>query len=231
MKLVLFDIDGTLLASEGAGKRAVTRALKEIFGSSGPEDYHYDGKTDPQIVRELMKLDGKDDKAIDNRMPAVLNLYIENLNYELRAPDKKPPRALAGVAELLDALEARHDVVLGLLTGNIERGARMKLDAVGIDFTRFRVGAYGSDHERRPQLPAIARERCRRQTGAFLNGADVVVIGDTPDDLQCGRSIGASAFGVATGRFSVADLLEHKPVEAFEDLSDTEDVLDAILRW
>ena len=79
MKLVLFDIDGTLLASEGAGKRAITRALKEIFGSSGPDDYHYDGKTDPQIVRELMKLDGKDDKAIDNRMPAVLNLYIENL--------------------------------------------------------------------------------------------------------------------------------------------------------
>ena len=229
MKLVLFDIDGTLLASEGAGKRAITRALKEIFGSSGPDDYHYDGKTDPQIVRELMKLDGKDDKAIDTRMPAVLNLYIENLNYELRAPDRKAPRTLAGVGKLLDALEARSDVVLGLLTGNIERGARLKLDAVGIEFSRFRVGAYGSDHERRPQLPAIARERCRRQTGAFLNGADVVVIGDTPDDLQCGRSIGASAFGVATGRFSVSELLEHKPVAAFEDLSDTEDVLEAIL--
>jgi phosphoglycolate phosphatase len=229
VKLVLFDIDGTLLASEGAGKRAITRALKDIFGSSGPDDYHYDGKTDPQIVRELMKLDGKDDKAIDNRMPAVLNLYIENLNYELRAPDRKAPRTLAGVGTLLDALEARSDVVLGLLTGNIERGARLKLDAVGIEFSRFRVGAYGSDHERRPQLPAIARERCRRQTGAFLNGADVVVIGDTPDDLQCGRSIGASAFGVATGRFSVPELLEHKPVAAFEDLSDTEDVLEAIL--
>ena len=229
MKLVLFDIDGTILASEGAGKRAITRALKDVFGSTGPDDYHYDGKTDPQIVRELMKLDGKDDKAIDNRMPAVLNLYIENLNYELRAPDRKAPRALVGVGKLLDALEARSDVILGLLTGNIERGARLKLDSVGIEFSRFRVGAFGSDHERRPQLPAIARERCRRQTGAFLNGADVVVIGDTPDDLQCGRSIGASAFGVATGRFSVPQLLEHKPVAAFEDLSDTEDVLEAIL--
>jgi len=229
VKLVLFDIDGTILASEGAGKRAITRALKEIFGSTGPDDYHYDGKTDPQIVRELMKLDGKDDKAIDNRMPAVLNLYVENLNYELRAPDRKAPRALAGVGKLLDALEARSDVILGLLTGNIERGARLKLDSVGIEFSRFRVGAFGSDHERRPQLPAIARERCRRQTGAFLNGTDVVVIGDTPDDLLCGRSIGASAFGVATGRFSVPQLLEHKPVAAFEDLSDTEDVLEAIL--
>ena len=228
MKLVLFDIDGTLLASEGAGKRAITRALTEIFGSAGPDDYHYDGKTDPQIVRELMKLDGKDDKVIDARMPAVLNLYLENLNYELRAPDRKAPRQLAGVGKLLDALEARSDVVLGLLTGNVERGARLKLDAVGIEFSRFRVGAFGSDHERRPQLPAIARERCRRQTGAFLNGADVVVIGDTPDDLQCGRSIGATAFGVATGRFSVPQLLEHKPAAAFEDLSDTEDVLEAI---
>jgi phosphoglycolate phosphatase len=229
VKLVLFDIDGTILASEGAGKRAITRALKDIFGSTGPDDYHYDGKTDPQIVRELMKLDGKDDKAIDNRMPAVLNLYIENLSYELRAPDRKAPRALTGVGKLLDALEARSDVILGLLTGNIERGARLKLDSVGIEFSRFRVGAFGSDHERRPQLPAIARERCRRQTGAFLNGSDVVVIGDTPDDLQCGRSIGASAFGVATGRFSVPELLEHKPVAAFDDLSDTEDVLEAIL--
>ena len=229
MKLVLFDIDGTLLATEGAGKRAITRALKEVFGSSGPDDYHYDGKTDPQIVRELMKLDGLDDKTIDKRMPAVLNLYVENLHYELRAPDRKAPRTLAGVGKLLDALEARTDVILGLLTGNIERGARLKLDCVGIEFSRFRVGAFGSDHERRPQLPAIARERCRRQTGAFLNGSDVVVIGDTPDDLQCGRSIGASAFGVATGRYSVPELLEHKPVAAFEDLSDTEDVLEAIL--
>lgn len=228
MKLVLFDIDGTLLATEGAGKRAVTRALKEVFGSTGPEDYHFDGKTDPQIVRELMKLEGKDDKSIDNRMPAVLNLYVENLNYELRAPDKTPPRTLNGVTELLDAIEARGDAVLGLLTGNIERGARMKLDAVGIDFTRFRVGAYGSDHERRPQLPAIARERCRRQTGAFLNGPDVVVIGDTPDDIQCGRSIGASAIGVATGRFSVTQLLEHRPAAALENLTDTQAVLNTI---
>lgn len=230
MKLVLFDIDGTLIATEGAGKRAVTRALQDTFGSTGPADYHFDGKIDPQIVRELMRLAGIDDKSIDAKMHRLLNLYIENLNYELRAPDKAPPRALSGVPELLDALEQRADVILGLLTGNIERGARMKLDAVGIEFTRFRVGAYGSDHERRPHLPAIARERCRRQTGAFLNGADVVVIGDTPDDLQCGRGIGASAIGVATGRFSVEQLMEFKPAAAFDDLSDTSAVLDAILR-
>lgn len=230
MKLVLFDIDGTLIATEGAGKRAVTRALKDVFGSTGPQDYHFDGKTDPQIVRELMKLDGVDDKTIDAKMHRLLNVYIENLNYELRAPDKTPPRTLSGVTELLDTLEARSDVVIGLLTGNIERGARMKLDAVGIDFSRFRVGAFGSDHERRPQLPAIARERCRRQTGAFVQGAQVVVIGDTPDDMTCGRALGAQAIGVATGRFSVPQLMEHRPIAAFEDLSDTQTVLEAILR-
>jgi phosphoglycolate phosphatase-like HAD superfamily hydrolase len=177
-----------------------------------------------------MRLDGVDDKSIDAKMHRLLNLYVENLGYELRAPDKTPPRVLDGVNELLDALESNSDVILGLLTGNIERGARMKLDAVGIEFTRFRVGAYGSDHERRPQLPAIARERCRRQTGVFLNGAEVVVIGDTPDDLQCGRSIGASAIGVATGRFSVDQLMEHRPAAAFPDLTDTQAVLDVILR-
>lgn len=230
MKLVLFDIDGTLIATEGAGKRAVTRALKDVFGSTGPEDYHFDGKTDPQIVRELMKLDGVDDKTIDAKMHRLLNVYIENLTYELRAPDKPRPRTLSGVPELLDALEARSDVVMGLLTGNIERGARMKLDAVGIEFSRFRVGAFGSDHERRPQLPAIARERCRRQTGAFVQGAQVVVVGDTPDDMTCGRALGAQAIGVATGRFSVPQLMEHRPIAAFEDLSDTQAVLEAILR-
>lgn len=230
MKLVLFDIDGTLVATEGAGKRAVMRALKDVFGSTGPEDYAFDGKTDPQIVRELMKLDGVDDKTIDAKMHRLLNLYIENLTYELRAPDKPRPRALSGVPDLLDALEARSDVVIGLLTGNIERGARMKLDAVGIEFSRFRVGAFGSDHERRPQLPAIARERCRRQTGAFVQGAQVVVIGDTPDDMTCGRALGAQAIGVATGRFSVPQLMEHRPIAAFEDLSDTQTVLEAILR-
>jgi phosphoglycolate phosphatase len=228
VKLVLFDIDGTLLLSDGAGRRAIHRALREVFGSTGPSDHHFDGKTDPQIVRELMRLAGHDDERIDADMTRLLNRYVECLHEELAAPGYTP-YALPGVPQLLDALEASPDVILGLLTGNLEVGARAKLQAVGLDPRRFRVGAYGSDHERRPELPAIARERTRQQLGHDVTGASIVVIGDTPADLTCGRSLGASAIGVATGRHSVEELSRHQPLAVFEDLSDTEAVTRVIL--
>lgn len=228
MKLVLFDIDGTLLLSDGAGRRAIQRALHEVYGSTGPADHHFDGKTDPQIVRELMQLAGHGDERIDAGMQALLARYVECLHEELGTPGRRA-YTLPGVPDLLDALEARSEVVLGLLTGNIEQGARAKLEAVGLAFDRFRIGAYGSDHEHRPELPAIARARAMGTLGVDVRGGAIVVIGDTPADLTCGRSLGASAIGVATGRYSVNDLLSHDPVAAFEDLSDTAAVLRAIL--
>ena len=228
MKLVLFDIDGTLLRSDGAGRRAVTRALREVFGSTGPGDYWFDGKTDPQIVRDLMRLDGHDDARIDADMRRLLDRYVQFLNEELTAPGFRAS-PLPGIPELLDALEAREDVILGLLTGNIEPGARAKLNAVGIEPARFRVGAFGSDHEHRPELPAIAQRRTREALGVHVEGPAMVVIGDTPADVTCGKSLGARAIGVATGRFSVEELLAHDPVAAFPDLTRTDDVLDVIL--
>lgn len=229
MKLVLFDIDGTLLRSDGAGKRAIHRALLEVFGATGPADYPFDGKTDKQIVRELMRLEGHGDEHIDASMQRLLDLYVRYLHEELAAPTKRA-HLLPGVAELLDVLESRDDIILGLLTGNLEQGARAKLEAVGVAFERFRVGAFGSDHEHRPELPAIARTRTFGQIGVDITGKAMVVIGDTPADLTCGRSLGASAIGVATGRYSVEELLEHDPVAAFRDLADTDAVLRAILR-
>jgi phosphoglycolate phosphatase len=133
------------------------------------------------------------------------------------------------VPQLLDALDATPNVIVGLLTGNLEVGARAKLRAVGLDFQRFRVGAFGSDHEHRPQLPAIARERTKQQLGVDVTGDAIVVIGDTPADLTCGKSLGASAIGVATGRHSVEDLLRHEPLAVFKDLSDTAAVTRVIL--
>ena len=228
MKLVLFDIDGTILLTDGAGKRAIHRALVEVFGGTGPDDHLFGGKTDPQIVRELMRLDGHGDSHIDEHMRTLLDLYVTYLEEELRA-HPAGITIMPGIRELLDALDARDDIVLGLLTGNLEAGARAKLTAAAIDPDLFRVGAYGSDHELRGELPAVAQRRARDELGVHVTGQDVVVIGDTPADLTCGLAIGARAIGVATGHYSVDDLRQHEAAAIFQDLSCTEDVVRVIL--
>jgi phosphoglycolate phosphatase len=228
VKLVLFDIDGTILLTDGAGKRAIHRALIDVYGGTGPEDHRFDGKTDPQIVRELMRLAGHADDHIDAGMQRLLDTYVGYLEDELRV-GAAGVEVMPGVCELLDALDGRDDIVLGLLTGNLEAGARAKLVAAQIDFSRFRVGAYGSDHETRGELPAVAQKRARHDLGLDIVGRDVVVIGDTPADLQCGNGIGASAIGVATGHYSVDDLRQYPALAVFEDLSATDEVVRTIL--
>jgi phosphoglycolate phosphatase len=227
-RLVLFDIDGTLLWSDGAGRRAIHRALIEVFGETGPEDHRFDGKTDPQIVRELMRGAGHEDTLIDERMDPLFARYVTCLREELQDPAHQAV-TLPGVLELLDKLAARDDVTLGLLTGNLVEGARAKLEAVGIDPQMFAVGAYGTDHELRPELPAIAQRRAREMLGLDVHGSQIVIIGDTPADVQCGRAIGARAIGVATGRYSTDELAAHGAVAVFTDLKQTDAVIDAIL--
>jgi phosphoglycolate phosphatase-like HAD superfamily hydrolase len=230
VKLVLFDIDGTIMLSAGAGNRAVRRALVEVFGESGPERHRFDGKTDPQIVRELMSIAGHGDEHIEARMPVLFERYLAYLNEELDVSAAAGGiRVMPGIFELLDALEERTDVVLGLLTGNLAEGARAKLSAAGIDPDRFRVGAYGSDHELRGELPAVAQRRAREQLGLNFSGRDIVVIGDTPADLHCGVAIGCRAIGVATGMYSLDDLRSHRPAAVFENLADTPAVVHAIM--
>ena len=226
--IALFDLDGTLLWSDGAGRRALQAALTEVFGGTGPSDHRFDGKTDKQIVRELMTAAGHDRAVIDAGMERVISLYVTELHRALRDP-AHPPQRLPGVLELLDALERRDDVVLGVLTGNVAEGADAKLRAVGIDPSRFKVTAYGSDHEDRPELPPIARRRAIELLGEASAGERFVVIGDTPADMTCGRGIGARAIGVATGRYAVAELLSHGAYAAFPDLSDTRAVVAAIV--
>jgi len=227
-RLVLFDIDGTILWTDGAGRRAVFQALEEHFGKSGPGEHRFDGKTDPQIVRELMRHAGVSDGDIEARLDLVLDRYLALLRDEL-ASVEHGQHVFPGVRELLDALEARDDVVLGLLTGNIRHGAHAKLSAVGIDPARFVVGAFGSDHHERHELPEIARRRAERALGLPVAGTDLVVIGDTPADVACGVSIGARAIGVATGRYSVDELSACDAAAVFPDLSDTAAVVRAIL--
>jgi phosphoglycolate phosphatase len=228
MRLVLFDIDGTLLNSEGLGKASMQRALAEVFGSPGNPSYRYDGKTDKQIVRDVMRLEGHSDEHIDSRMETLILLYLEGLRTGAGS-GKFKVRPHEGVLELLDALESRDDVVLGLLTGNVESGARVKLTAAGIDPDRFRVNAFGSDHEHRPQLPAIAQRRASEVLGLDIAGERMIVIGDTPADIECGRSLGARAIGVATGHYTVEQLEAHNPYAAFPSLGDTAKLLETIL--
>jgi phosphoglycolate phosphatase-like HAD superfamily hydrolase len=228
MRLVLFDIDGTLLNSGGMGRAAMQRALGAVFGSPGHPSYRYDGKTDKQIVRDTMRLEGHSDEHIDARMENLIGIYLDGLRTGVKS-GKFHVRPLEGVVEILDALEAREDVVLGLLTGNVEPGARVKLSAAGIDPDRFRINAFGSDHEDRPRLPAIAQRRASETLGLDIAGERVIVIGDTPADIDCGRALGARAIGVASGHYTVEQLQAHAPYAAFPSLRDTAKVFETIL--
>ena len=225
--LILFDIDGTLLSTNGAARRAFHRGLLEVYGTAGPIATHaFDGKTDPQIARELLRAAGLTDAAIERGFPALWQAYLRELAAELALPGQQTT-VYPGVPELLDALEALGDrVIVGLLTGNIEPGAQIKLSAAGLA-GRFRVGAYGSDREQREALPPIAVERVRALTGREVRGREIVIIGDTPYDVTCGRSLGVRALGVATGRHDVATLAAAGADAVFPDLSDTA----ALLAW
>jgi phosphoglycolate phosphatase-like HAD superfamily hydrolase len=227
MRLVCFDIDGTLLHSHGAGRRAIQAALEEVLGSAGLiDEFRFDGRTDGEIVRRLAEGAGyaPDDALVER----VLERYVALLVVELEGPGHRTT-VYPGILELLDALERRGDCVLGLLTGNVVDGARLKLRSAGIDPARFRVGAFGSDHHVRSELPALARERAEALLGHPVRGADVVIIGDTPADMTCGRGIGARAIGVGTAAYAPAELLAHGAHAAFHDLADTARVVEAIV--
>lgn len=232
MKLLLFDIDGTLLWTDGAGRRAIHRALVEELGAAGPiEGFRFDGKTDPQIVQELLALAGHPDACDAARVDAVCRRYVELLRAELAKPTQVT-RLMAGVGDLLAALEpheATGRALVGLLTGNLEAGAALKLASAGIEPRRFAVGAYGSDSPRRADLPEIAARRAAALTGHAFRGADLVIVGDTPEDVACGHPIGACAVAVATGFFDVRALRAAGATHVFESLTDTAAVVDALL--
>ena len=226
-RLILFDIDGTLLSADDAGKRAIRGAMLEVFGATGPINrYSFAGRTDPEIVRDLLRADGFDDAEIDAGLPALWFLYTERLQrevHELRV------HALPGVPALVQRIEKTGgEMVLGLLTGNIMAGAQIKVDAAGLGFRRFRVGAYGSDHHDRPALPAIAVERARELTGVDFAGKEIVIIGDTPKDVACGAHLGVRTLAVATGSHPLDELAATGADHVFADLSDVDAVFSAI---
>jgi phosphoglycolate phosphatase-like HAD superfamily hydrolase len=228
-RLLLFDIDGTLLSTNGAARRAFHRALLEVYGTTGPISTHaFDGKTDPQIARELLRLAGFDDHVIDAGLNALWNAYLRELAHELAQPGHET-RVYPGVRGLLSELQQRgEEVCVGLLTGNIARGAALKLNSGRIDH-HFAFGAYGSDCEERAGLPAVAVARALEHTGRAFSGREVVIIGDTPQDVTCGQALGVFTIAVATGRHSTEDLLRAGADVALPDLSNTALVLESLL--
>ncbi len=225
--LVLFDIDGTLLRG-GPAKKAFELALESVFGTAGPITGHdFSGKTDPQIARELMGAAGLTDGEIDDGLPALWDDYLARLEADL---PQDPMTVLPGVPELLTHLKGLDDVAVGLLTGNIAGGARLKLGSAGL-MAHFPVGGFGSDSELRDDLPAVAIERARRNWGVAFHPRAVVVVGDTPRDVACGQHEGTRTVAVATGRFEQAALAAAGADHVLPDMADLEGTVEVLLQW
>ena len=224
-RLILFDIDGTLLSAGRAARESILAALRAVLGWDGTADGNdFSGKTDPQILRELVEESVGADR-FQAELARVLDCYVEELRSRLR-PEAVVPKP--GVPELLERLAREPNVVLGLLTGNIERGARLKLDPPG--FNRyFPFGAFGDDSADRYCLPAVAVARARERTGRDFAGESVVIIGDSVHDVGCGRPLGARTIAVATGPTSAEALATERPHALFQDFSDVSAAAQAIL--
>jgi len=223
-RLVLFDIDGTLVA-DGPAKDAFVTAMVETYGTAGEvERLSFAGKTDPQIARELLRGTGLDGPTIERGFAGLWRRYLRYLEAWL---EDRPMRVLPGVTDLLDALGEREDVGVGLVTGNIEGGARLKLGSAGL-WGRFRVGGYGSDHEERDELPAFALARARALWGPAITADYAVVIGDTPRDVFCGQAGGIRTLGVASGSYAASELASAGADHVLEDLTATGEILELL---
>jgi phosphoglycolate phosphatase len=253
-RLALFDIDCTLIDAHGAGGRAIMRAIREVYGVEGElGGYSFHGRTDPGIIRDLAELWGAADPGTvvgryeGETQPQVVHELAERLGTPAEALDAGVERCIAryvellqgevaggfievlpGVEALVRALAADGRVTLGLLTGNVAAGARIKLEPTGL-WPLFVVAASGSDSGSRPDLPAVAVARAEELTGHRFAGKEIVVIGDTPADIECGASLGVKAVAVATGRHAMEELAAHHPDHLFADFGDWRAAFAAIL--
>jgi phosphoglycolate phosphatase len=224
--VLLFDVDGTLVTTGGAGRRAIGRAFAAAHGRPDAcNHFRMDGMTDRAIVRSGLAAIGR--PTSDQEIDGVLALYLAELEDEVQHADDTLYRLHAGMREALDAARDRPNVALGLGTGNIREGARVKLERVGV-YDRFSFGGFGNDHEDRPTLIRIGAERGARLLQRALAECRVVVVGDTPKDVAAAQSFGAESLGVGTGSFTADQLLASGATHAFRDLS-APGALDALL--
>ena len=222
-KLLLFDIDGTLLTSGGAGERALRLGFRDRFGIDDDlSKVEIAGRTDSGIVRQLLAA-YRLPETLEN-IAAFFDGYLHHLAREI---PRTPGRLLPGILPLLDVLKPREDIVLALLTGNLARGAEIKLLHYGV-WHFFEFGAYADDHHDRDQLGHFAKARALERHGIDFPPERIFVLGDTPHDITCARAIGAQAIAIATGKFTRAELTTHAPDFVFDNLSDVAAVLAAI---
>lgn len=218
MKFILFDIDGTLIDSGGSGMRALDSAFEEMFSVKNAfRSVSLAGKTDPQILKEGLRLHGI--TSVNGVEQEFYAMYVKHLKNNVDAGSGHG-HVKKGIIEALDAVAASGRYVTGLLTGNIEEGARIKLEHFGLA-SYFSLGAYGSDDEDRNRLLPLAVDKLYRTTNRKVGFSDCVVIGDTPRDVECSKPYGAMAIAVATGPYSSGVLRDAGADYVFEDLSDT----------
>jgi phosphoglycolate phosphatase-like HAD superfamily hydrolase len=250
LRLLLFDVDGTLVLTGGAAVRAMNDAFEEVFGIGGAFDHvPMPGRTDgailadaftravpqSQILAEAMSAAGV--RPVDGEIARYKAAYFAKFAEEIHRPVPEDPAKLSrhrfkgvlpGVRELLDALQPRPDVFLGLLTGNYEQGARIKLEYFGL-WPYFRCGAYGDDSHDRHALVPVAVARSREAGCPPVEPSDVVIIGDTPLDVACARDAGVSCVAVATGGYSADALRSAGAPVVFDSLAATEAVVAALI--
>jgi len=222
-RLLLFDIDGTLIHSGGAGVQALKVAFQERFGIV--DDLHgieIAGMTDSGIVVNI--LNKHKIPSTNENVSAFLDSYVHFLSLEL--PQRKG-NLLPGVLQLLEKLKSRPHLVLALLTGNVSRGARLKLEHYGV-WHFFEFGAFADDHRDRNQLGRFARARAKEKHGCEFAASEIDVIGDTPRDIACGKALGARTIAVATGTWSRDELAKYEPDFLIDDLANVETIVDTL---
>jgi phosphoglycolate phosphatase len=222
-RLLLFDIDGTLIHSGGAGVHALKSAFTERFGIVDDlQDIEIAGMTDSGIVVSI--LNKHKIPATNENVSAFLDSYVHFLSLEL---PRRVGKLLPGVLELLEKLKSRSHLVLALLTGNVSRGAQLKLEHYGV-WHFFEFGAFADDHHDRNRLGTVARARAKEKHGRQFSTSEIDVIGDTPRDIACGKAFGARTIAVATGTWKRDQLAKYEPDFLIDDLSNVQGIIDTL---
>ena len=226
-KLVLFDIDGTLLTVNSINRRILMDALREVYGTEGSAGTHnFAGKMDSVIIYEVLQNTGLSDSVIAEKFDKAKETYIEMFRMHARHTDII---LMEGIRELLDKLSASSELMLGLLTGNFEGSGRHKLLLPDINHY-FSFGAFADDAASRNELPQVAVDKAYQLTGKKFSEQNIIIIGDTEHDIACARVVNAKSIAVATGTYSSEELKKHNPHILYENLTATDIVISEILQ-